>query len=190
MRIGLFGGSFNPIHTGHITLGKTMLRVMCLDEVWYMVSPQNPWKVSAELLDEQKRLTMVQTALEGEEGLRASDYEFHLPRPSYTWNTLQHLKQDLPDAEFVLIIGGDNWAQFDKWAHYEEILAQHEVAVFPREGAQIDKTTLPDNVTVVDVPLVNVTSTQLREMIRRGEDIAAFVPEEVERVIKNKSYYL
>lgn len=184
MKIGIFGGSFNPIHNGHVAIGRTMLREMNLDEVWYMVSPHNPLKQSADLLDENKRIAIVAHALEQEQGLVAKDYEFSLPRPSYTWNTLQCLHRDYPDDEFVLIIGGDNWEHFDKWAHHDEIVATHRIAVFPREGTEIPQA-LPKNVTFVKVPLVNVTSTMLRTMVRAGEDISRYVPavvrEEIER---------
>lgn len=191
MRIGLFGGSFNPIHNGHVTLGRTMLREMRLDEVWFLVSPHNPLKESAELLDEQQRLRLTRLAVEDWPGLCASDYEFALPRPSYTWNTLQHLHHDFPQHEFVLIIGGDNWEAFDKWAHHDEILATHEVAVFPREGAEDGQGTieLPANVHLINVPLVNVTSTMLRQMLRQGQDISQYVPAKVAREITEKSLY-
>lgn len=175
MKIGIFGGSFNPIHNGHVAIGRTMLREMGLDEVWYMVSPHNPLKQSADLLDENKRIAIVAHALEGEPGLVAKDYEFSLPRPSYTWNTLQCLHRDYPADDFVLIIGGDNWEHFDKWAHHDEIVATHRIAVFPREGATAPQT-LPKNVTFVNVPLVNVTSTMLRKMIKKGDDITQYVP--------------
>lgn len=175
MKIGIFGGSFNPIHNGHIAIGRTMLRAMALDEVWYMVSPCNPLKCAADLLDEKERLRMVRKALEGEERLVASDYEFTLPRPSYTWNTLRKLHSDYPENEFVLIIGGDNWTAFPRWAHHEDILATHRIAVFPREGAEV-RGDQPRNVTMVRVPMVNVTSTMLRAMVRAGQDITPFVP--------------
>lgn len=175
MKIGIFGGSFNPIHNGHVAIGRTMLSAMALDEVWYMLSPQNPLKQAADLLEEGKRFEIVKHALQGEPGLVAKDYEFSLPRPSYTWNTLQNLHRDYPGDEFILIIGGDNWEKFSKWAHHEDILATHRIAVFPREGAELTAEH-PENVTFVKVPLVNVTSTMLRAMVRRGEDISAFVP--------------
>lgn len=207
MRIGLFGGSFNPIHNGHITLGTTMLRAMRLDEVWYMVSPHNPLKKANDLLDEQLRYDMVRRAVEKHNGLKASDYEFHLERPSYTWNTLQHLRSDYPNDTFVLIIGGDNWECFDKWAHYKDILATYEIAVFPREATtppnlpQGEKHLIQkkvkdgvngdkENVTIIDVPLVNVTSTMLRKMIKEGESIAQYVPHEVENYITDRGLYL
>ncbi len=181
-KIGLFGGSFNPIHNGHLAIGRTMLRTQGLDEVWFMVSPQNPWKVNADLLDENVRLATVRAALEGEAGLVASDYEFHLPRPSYTWNTLQNLGRDYPDCEFTLIIGGDNWDAFGRWAHSDEILRGYHVAVFPREGAAFP-AALPPNVDFVRVPLVNVTSTMLRQMVRDGKDITPYVPGSVATLV-------
>ena len=104
IRTGIFGGSFNPIHKGHISLARQLREKAGLDEVWLMVSPQNPLKASADLLDDELRMQMVRLAVEGEEGIKASDYEMHLPKPSYTWNTLQSLKQDYPDREFVLMI--------------------------------------------------------------------------------------
>lgn len=167
-----------------------MLRAMCLDEVWYMVSPQNPLKSQAtDLIDEDERLHLTDIALSHEEGLKASDFEFHLPRPSYTWNTLQELKRHYPDDTFVLIIGGDNWQVFNKWAHHEDILANHEIAIFPREDAEIDPSGLPDNVHVIDVPLVNVTSTMLRRMIHNDEDITPYVPECVAEEVRKRNLY-
>ena len=190
MKIGIFGGSFNPIHNGHIALGECMLQAMQLDEVWYLVSPQNPLKQSAtDLIDESDRLHLVQLALQDRQGLCASDFEFSLPRPSYTWDTLQALHRSFPNNEFTLIIGGDNWVHFDKWAHHDEIVATHRIAIFPREDCHIDETTLPQNVHLVHVPLVNVTSTMLRCMIQNGEDIHPYVPAVVaDEIVRRRLY--
>lgn len=187
MRIGLFGGSFNPIHNGHIAVGSAMLKALKLDEVWYMVTPQNPLKRHAtDLADEQVRLRLTEAALEEYPALKAKDYEFHLEKPSYTWNTLQHLKKDYPNDTFIIIIGGDNWQLMPKWAHHEEIMRDYEIAIYPREGIPSRDEQLPDNVYLVDVPEVDVTSTRLRQLIRNGEDISEFVPHNVVEEVKRK----
>ena len=190
MRIGLFGGSFNPIHNAHIALASTICEQARLDEVWFMVSPQNPLKQAQDLLGENERYEMVKLALESQEKvLMASNYEFHLERPSYTWKTLRALKQDFPQHEFSLIIGGDNWVRFPRWAHSEEILANHHIYIYPREDSEIDEATLPENVHLIHTPKINITSTMLREMVRNGKDISAFVPEKVAKAIADNNYY-
>ena len=190
MRIGLFGGSFNPIHNAHIALASTIRKEARLDEVWFMVSPQNPLKQAQDLLDENERYEMVKLALDSQEKvLKASNYEFHLERPSYTWKTLRALKQDFPQHEFSLIIGGDNWVRFPRWAHSEEILANHHIYIYPREDSEIDEATLPENVHLIHTPKINITSTMLREMVRNGKDISAFVPEKVAKAIADNNYY-
>jgi nicotinate-nucleotide adenylyltransferase len=213
MRIGLFGGSFNPIHNAHIALASTIRKEARLDEVWFMVSPQNPLKQAQDLLGENERYEMVKLALDsrpskyplkgdllpqtgslptgegGGRGLKASNYEFHLERPSFTWKTLEALKKDFPQHEFSLIIGGDNWVAFPRWAHNEEILANHHIYIYPREDSEIDEATLPENVHLIHTPKINITSTMLREMVRNGKDISAFVPNAVAKAITDKRYY-
>ncbi len=169
-RIGIFGGSFNPIHVGHISLAKEILCRAKLDEVWLMVSPQNPLKQgSSDLLDDGLRFEMAQRALEGVEGVKACDYEFHLPKPSYTWNTLQHLAKDYPDDTFILLIGGDNWAHFQRWRHWKDILWHHDVIVYPRD----------QYAGTIDVPLLDVSSTEIRQKVRAGESIEGLVPDSI-----------
>ena len=164
-RIGIFGGSFNPIHLGHIALAQAVLRQCALDEVWLMVSPQNPLKRNdADLL-------------EGVEGVKACDYEFRLPKPSYTWNTLQHLSKDYPDYQFSLLIGGDNWAHFQRWRNWQEIMEHHEVIVYPRDSYP----------GTIDVPLLDVSSTEIRQRVRAGESIEGLVPESIVPLVKK--YY-
>lgn len=191
MRIGIFGGSFNPIHNAHIALGTTMLSAMSLDEVWYLVSPLNPLKrTSTDLLDENLRYQLVQATLADHPCLIASDYEFHLQRPSYTWNTLQHLKADYPQHDFVLIIGGDNLSHFHRWAHYEDILAHYDIAVYPRKDSPIPQWTAHyPNIHIIDVPMVNISSTQLRQMIKHGDDITPYVPPQVASEVEKSSLY-
>ena len=170
-RIGIFGGSFNPIHNGHIALAQSVLRQCRLDEVWLMVSPQNPLKQEAHLLNDELRYRLARTALEGVPGVSASDYEFRLPRPSYTWNTLQHLSRDYPHHTFILLIGGDNWAHFERWRHWQDILRHYDVAVYPRDS----------HVGTIDVPLLPVSSTDIRRRIRNGQSVAGLVPAAIEQ---------
>lgn len=183
IRTGLFGGSFNPIHNGHVALARHLLEAAKLDEVWFMVSPQNPFKQNADLLDDTKRLRLVKLALAKQPRLKACDYEFGLPRPSYTWNTLQHLSHDFPDREFTLLIGGDNWACFHEWNHADSIVGNYDIVVYPRKGTDIDRSTLPHNVTVVDTPLIDISSTDIRNRIACGESIHGLVDDSVERAI-------
>lgn len=185
--VGIFGGSFNPIHTGHIALAKSLCEKAGLDEVLFMVSPMNPFKKAAtDLLDDQLRLEMVKKALEGEPQLQACDYEFHLPKPSYTWHTLQAISQDFPDIRFTLLIGGDNWAAFDKWYHHDDILAHYPIVVYPRKGSDIGE--VPEGVTIVETPLLNISSTEIRHHIAKGESIHGMVPESIEQLaIQNYS---
>ena len=173
--VGIFGGSFNPIHMGHIALAKSLCEKAGLDEVWFMVSPLNPFKKTAtDLLDDPLRMEMVRKALEGEPQLKACDYEFHLPKPSYTWHTLQAISKDYPDIHFTLLIGGDNWAAFDKWYHHDDILAHYPSVVYPRQGSSIGE--VPKGVTIVETPLLNISSTEIRHRIAEGKDIHGMVP--------------
>lgn len=177
-KVAIFGGSFNPIHTGHIALAQAVQQQCGLDEVWLMVSPQNPLKRNdADLLDDSLRFEMAQKALEGVEGVKACDYEFHLPKPSYTWNTLQHLTKDYPDYTFTLLIGGDNWAHFQRWRHWKDILWHHDVIVYPRDEYQ----------GTISVPLFNVSSTEIRKRVRAGQSISGLVPACIVNDVEN--YY-
>ena len=177
-RIGIFGGSFNPMHNGHIALAQAVLRQCALDEVWLMVSPQNPLKRhDADLLDDHLRLEMAQIALEGVEGVKACDYEFRLPKPSYTWNTLQHLSKDYPDCTFSLLIGGDNWAHFQRWRNWQEIMAHHEVIAYPRD----------EYPGTIDLPLIDLSSTEIRQRLKNGESIDDLVPQSIIPLVKK--YY-
>ncbi len=179
--IGIFGGSFNPIHTGHIALAKSLCEKAGLDEVWFMVSPMNPFKKEAtDLLSDHLRLAMVKRALEEEPQLKACDYEFQLPKPSYTWHTLQAISRDFPDTTFTLLIGGDNWAAFDKWYHHDDILFHHPIVVYPRQGSNIGE--VPEGVTIVETPLLNISSTEIRRRIQAGESIKGMVPECIENL--------
>ncbi len=176
-KIGLYGGSFNPIHVGHIALAREIMQKYGLDEVWFVVSPHNPLKDESCLATDEERFILTKKALSGEHGLMASDYEFHLPRPSYMWNTLTSLTEDFPDDEFSLIIGADNWQCFPRWYNYREILASYHIIIYPREGYATDN--LPSSVTLADTRLWNVSSTMIRDMIHRGESIKGLVADDI-----------
>ncbi len=186
MTIGIYGGSFNPIHNGHIALARSFLTKAALDEVWFIVSPQNPFKVNDTLLDDRKRFLMVEEALKDEPGLVASDYEFGLPRPSYMWNTLQSLSRSYPQHTFTLLIGGDNWAAFDRWYHADDILRTYRIAVYPRRGDTIRQADLPDNVMLLDTELIDISSTEIRQRIAEGLPIDSLVPERIEEKIRRE----
>lgn len=178
-KVGIFGGSFNPIHTGHIALAKSLCQQAGLDEVWLMVSPMNPFKKEAtDLQTDKLRLEMAEQAIADEPKLKACDYEFHMPKPSYTWHTLQALSQDFPHVGFTLLIGGDNWVSFDKWFHHEDILSHYPIVVYPRKGCDIGK--VPSGVTIVETPLLNISSTEIRQRIKEGKSIHGMVPDCIE----------
>ena len=190
MNIGLFGGSFNPIHNGHVRLAKSLLQEAALDEVWFLVSPQNPFKQDQQLLDDDKRLQLVRLALKEEPQLIASDFEFHLPKPSYTWNTLQALEQEYPERKFTLLIGGDNWEAFDKWYRYEDILKRYPIIVYPREGSKVSGVKFQGSeIQIVETPLINISSTQIRQRLQEGKSVRGLVNTEVAMVIEQEHLY-
>lgn len=184
MRTGIFGGSFNPVHNGHLQLARCLLEQAQLDEVWLLVTPQNPWKQNAELLPDDFRLEVLKMALEDEPRLVASDFEFQLPKPSYTWNTLQALSAEYPDRSFMLLVGGDNWARFDHWYHSVDILNHYEIAVYPRVGEDIDIENLPPRVRCLNSPLINISSTEVRHRLRHHLPIDHLVPQQIVRVLE------
>ncbi len=176
MKICIFGGSFNPLHNGHIALAQAVLDGRLADEVWLMVSPQNPFKQQADLLPEHLRLELARMGVDDTSGIYVSDFEFHLPRPSYTWKTLKALSETYPEDEFSLLIGGDNWAAFNRWANPEYILRHHSIIIYPREDSPICGKSLPPRVSLLHAPLFSVSSTQVREMLKEGRDVSALIP--------------
>lgn len=174
VRTGIYGGSFNPIHVGHVALARYVIEHGLVDEVWLMVSPQNPLKPQEGLLDETLRLHLAEKALSCEQNIHASDFEFHLSRPSYTWHTLESLAAAYPERSFSLMIGGDNWQSFDKWFRHDDILKQYPIIVYPRA----DSICRPqEGVTIIEAPLLKVSSTMIRNRIREGQSIRGLVPD-------------
>lgn len=183
MNIGIYGGTFNPPHNGHLQLARTFLNQAALDEVWLMVSPQNPFKVNDALPSDDYRLRLVQAAVEGNDGLVASDFEFHLPKPSYTWNTLQALSAAYPQHTFSLLVGGDNWAAFDRWSHPQDIINHYPLYVYPRPESPLHEDKLPQNVHLLTGELLDISSTDIRQRLQRGEDISHLVPAAVASIL-------
>lgn len=189
MTIGILGGSFNPVHIGHMMLASYLKQFAGLDEVWLTLSPLNPLKAdSTEIIPDLMRLKMLEIAIDGSSGLNVCDYELSMPRPSYTINTLRYLAKRYPRHSFKLIIGSDNWKIFDQWKDYEEILSDFGVIVYPRPGYPVGNV-YEDGVDVVKAPTADISSTFIRKAIARGKDMNFFLPGGVFKYIKENKLY-
>lgn len=184
MRIGLYFGSFNPIHHGHLIIAQFILNQSDLDEIWFVVSPQNPLKQVRDLIDEKDRLAMVKLAIKNQPKFKGSDIEFDLPRPSYTFNTLQKLKRDNPEHEYVIIMGSDNLVHFDKWKEHEKILLEHEIIVYNRDTQIGGDFAKNQKVRIIKGPILNISAQQIRGYMRMGKSVKYFVPAEVEEYLE------
>lgn len=194
MQVGLLFGTFDPPHRAHVAIAEHMCRHAGLDEVWLVVTPQNPFKQDRQLSADHHRLAMVQAAVDGHEGLRASDVEFALPRPSYTAHSLRHLRAHWPAHTFTLIIGSDNLAAFHRWKDPDDILAHHRLLVYPREGVQDHRaqSTVMESgrvVVVDDAPLLPMAATGLRERLRQGLPVDGFLDPAVLAYIRAQGLY-
>ena len=188
-KIGLFFGSFNPVHVGHLIIANSMLANSDLNEVWLVVSPQNPLKERRSLLADQQRLEMVRLAVHDNYRLRACDVEFHLPIPSYTVLTLAHLGEQYRDKQFCLIMGSDNLATLDRWRNWEYIVDHYQIYVYPRPGYENCALAKHPNVTLVDVPTMDISSTYIREQIRQGHDVRYLLTEPVYQYLTVMHFY-
>jgi nicotinate-nucleotide adenylyltransferase len=186
-RVAVFGGSFDPIHNGHLALAGEVISRGLADEVWLMVTPQNPHKQDKMLSDERLRFQMAQLAVEGMDGVKACDFEFSLPRPSYTLTTLTALDEAFPDKEFCLLIGADNWEKFDHWYKGDEILSRYGIIVYPR-GSE-GEPPLPSGVRWLPAKLYDISSTMVRAAVATGNDITGLVPATVVRFINDNKMY-
>ena len=187
IRTALLGGTFNPLHNGHIAIARSVLEQGLADEVWMLVTPCNPWKKDQDLPDDRLRYDMVAQAVKDMEGIHASDYEFKLDKPSYTANTLRHISADYPDRKFILTIGADNWVKFNEWRESDFIRANYPIIVYPRKGCDVKQ--LPAGVTLLDLPLEDVSSTDIRNLVSKEEPINHLVPESIARLIAEKGLY-
>lgn len=188
-KIGLFFGSFNPIHTGHLIIANYMANYTDLDEVWLMVSPHNPLKKKSNLANMYDRLEMVNLAIQDTENIRSSDFEFRLNQPSYTIDTLIHLKERYPKKEFILIMGSDNLVSLKKWKNYEVILRDYKVFVYPRPGFEDGEMAQHPSITITDTPLMELSSTFIRKSVANRKSIKFFVPDAVAQFIDSKGLY-
>lgn len=188
-KTGLFFGSFNPIHVGHLIIANTMLTSSELEEVWFVVSPQNPLKERSTLLADHHRLQMVRVAIEDNYRMRACDIEFHLPVPSYTVVTLAHLGEQYPEREFCLIMGSDNLDNLHRWRNYEYILNNYKIYVYPRPGHLGGDFASHPNVTMVDVPMMDISSSYIREQIRNHRSVEYLLTEPVYKYLTEMHFY-
>lgn len=189
VKIGLFFGSFNPIHMGHLIIANYMASFSGLKEVWLVVSPQNPLKVKKGLANMYDRLEMAKLATENAPQLKVSDIEFKLPQPSYTIDTLTYLHERYPANEFALIMGADNLVSFKKWKNYEVLLKNYQIFVYPRPGADTSEWENHPSIVFTDTPAMEISSTFLRNAIKDKKNIQFFVPDKVLAFIEGKSLY-
>ena len=189
-RIGLFFGSFNPIHTGHLIIAEYMASRTDLEQVWFVVSPHNPLKLRSTLANDFDRLHMVQMAIDDNPRLKASNIEFSLPKPSYTIDTMVYLHEKYPQHQFSLIMGSDNLGSIDKWKNYELLLERYKIHVYKREGVPIDQTSVPTaDIVIYDVPMLDISSTYIRKSIAEGLSIRYMVPENVYQFLDGSRLY-
>ena len=190
-QIGLFFGSFNPIHIGHLIIANHLVEHSAMNELWFVVTPQNPFKEKQSLLDNHLRLEMVNLAIESYPKLRASNIEFHLPQPNYTVNTLAYLEEKHPNTNFALIMGEDNLKSFHKWKNYEHILANYFIYVYPRisEGTVPKALTEHPHITRVPAPIIELSATFIRKELKAGHNIRPLLPEKVWQYIDKLGLY-
>ncbi|OBW40547.1 Nicotinate-nucleotide adenylyltransferase [Chryseobacterium sp. MOF25P] len=191
-KIGLFFGSFNPIHIGHLILANYILENSDMNELWFVVSPQNPFKEKKSLLKDHNRLDMVELAIKNYPDMRASNVEFSLPTPSYTIDTLTYLKEKHPDYSFSLIMGEDNLGSLHKWKNSDLLIKNHHIIVYPRvfEGDKKDSKYINhENISLVKAPVIELSATEIRNMIQQGKNVRPMLPPEVFEYLDGSSFY-
>jgi nicotinate-nucleotide adenylyltransferase len=189
MKIGLFFGSFNPIHNGHLIIANHILNETDIDKLWFIVSPQNPFKQADSLLNNYDRLHLLSKAIENDHRMKASDIEFKLPKPSYTATTLAYLKEKHSDHQFVIIIGGDSFQNLGKWKNYEAIIKNYQLIIYKRPGFEITNN-IDAKVLVMDAPLLEISATYIRELVKQNKSIKYLVPENIEQEIQGNRFFI
>lgn len=187
--IGILGGSFNPVHVGHMILASYLSQWGYVDEVWLTLSPRNPLKDPSELIPDLRRLAMLNIAVKGSDNIDICDIELSMPRPSYTVRTLELLRERNPDKKFKLIIGSDNWRNFDRWREPQKILDEFGVIVYLRPGYPVAKSNV-EGLEIANAPLLDISSTFVRQAISRGRDMNYFLPAGVYKYIKDNKLYV
>ncbi len=190
MKIGLFFGSFNPVHVGHLIIANYLVEQSDLDEIWLLISPHNPFKERSSLADDYDRFDMVESSVRDHPKSRASNVEFDLPKPSYTIDTLTYLTEEYPDTEFALIMGGDNLSSLHKWKNYEQILKNFSIYVYKRPEYELGELANHPKIKIFeDAPLIEISSTFIRQLIREGKSIRYWVTEETRNIIESSGLY-
>jgi len=188
-KIGLFFGSFNPIHNGHMAIAEYIYEYTDIDQLWFVVSPQNPLKERHNLLDDHHRLEMVYRAIGNDERFMVSDIEFKMPKPSYTVDTLTYLSEKYPANDYKLILGADNLVSFKKWKNFELLVEKYTRLVYPRHGVSEDEMRTHDNIEIVNAPKIEVSSSFIRKAIREGKKLKYFLPDKVYEYIDEMNFY-
>jgi nicotinate-nucleotide adenylyltransferase len=188
MKIGLYFGSFNPIHIGHLIVANHILNETGIKKIWFIVSPQNPFKENKSLLNEYDRLHLVRLAVQDDIRIKCSDIEFNLPKPSYTSNTLTFLAEKYPDHDFSIIMGSDSYQNLDKWKNFESIVSNYDILVYKRKDNEI-KNVYVKKPLILNAPLIEISASQIRENIKMGKSIRYLVPEIVREEIETRKFY-
>lgn len=187
--VGLFFGSFNPIHIGHMAIANYLVEYGPIDELWFVLTPHNPLKKKSKLLDDYQRLELINRAIGNDLRFKASDIEFRLPQPNYTINTLTYLSEKFPLRKFYLIIGTDNYVTLKKWKNWETLVKHYDFLVYPRPGFDSSSVSIEGNFQLIDAPLIEISSTFIRKAIHQGKDVRYFLPAEVFNYIDQMSFY-
>ena len=188
MKIGLFFGSFNPIHNWHLIIANHILNETELNKIWFIISPQNPFKESHSLLNSYDRLHLVNKAIESDNRMKASDIEFNLPKPSYTSTTLAYLAEKYPEHKFFIIIGSDSFQNLGKWKNFEFIVNNYEIIIYKRPGFEVINT-LRAKIEVMNAPLLEISSTYIRELVKKNKSIKYLVPESIEQEVQHNHFF-
>ncbi|WP_293669722.1 nicotinate (nicotinamide) nucleotide adenylyltransferase [uncultured Parabacteroides sp.] len=179
LKTGIFSGSFNPVHIGHLALANWLCEFAGLDELWFVITPHNPLKKRDDLMDDRLRLELVEAAIAGYPKFKASDFEFSLPQPTYTIDTLRALEKTYPDRQFHFIMGADNWAFIKRWKESDQLISNYPILVYPRKGYEIQIPSDIPSIRKVDAPLMEISSTFIRESLKAGKDVRFFLPEAI-----------